>query len=31
MPEVTNELMFELLKHVHHEIGELRRDVSETN
>ena len=30
MPEVTNELMFELLKRVHHEIGELRQDVSET-
>ena len=29
MPEVTNELMFELLKRVHHEIGELRQDVSE--
>jgi hypothetical protein len=31
MPEVTNGLMFELLKRVHHEIGELRQDVSETN
>ncbi|MFC3322825.1 hypothetical protein [Mesorhizobium cantuariense] len=30
MPEVTNELMFELLKRVHHEIGELGQDVSET-
>ena len=30
MTEVTNELMFELLKRVHHEIGELRQDVSET-
>ena len=30
MAEVTNELMFELLKRVHHEIGELRQDVSET-
>jgi hypothetical protein len=30
MPEVTNGLMFELLKRVHHEIGELRQDVSET-
>ncbi|UCI17687.1 hypothetical protein FJ970_21585 [Mesorhizobium sp. B2-1-8] len=30
MPEVTIELMFELLKRVHHEIGELRQDVSET-
>jgi tRNA C32,U32 (ribose-2'-O)-methylase TrmJ len=30
MPEATNELMFELLKRVHHEIGELRQDVSET-
>ena len=30
MSEVTNELMFELLKRVHHEIGELRQDVSET-
>ncbi|RUW44337.1 MULTISPECIES: hypothetical protein [unclassified Mesorhizobium] len=30
MPEVTNELMYELLKRVHHEIGELRQDVSET-
>ncbi|MBZ9988404.1 hypothetical protein LB572_15000 [Mesorhizobium sp. BH1-1-5] len=29
MPEATNELMFELLKRVHHEIGELRQDVSE--
>ncbi|MEI9416939.1 hypothetical protein [Mesorhizobium sp. Cs1321R2N1] len=28
MPEVTNELMFELLKCVHHEIGELRQDVT---
>ena len=30
MSEVTNELMFELLKRVHHEIGVLRQDVSET-
>ena len=30
MSEVTNELTFELLKRVHHEIGELRQDVSET-
>lgn len=30
MAEPTNELMFELLKRVHHEIGELRQDVSET-
>lgn len=30
MSEVTNELMFELLKRVHHEISELRPDVSET-
>lgn len=30
MPEDTNELMFGLLKRVHHEIGELRQDVSET-
>ncbi|KQU79726.1 hypothetical protein ASD12_14020 [Mesorhizobium sp. Root102] len=30
MPEVTNELMFELMKRVHHEIAELRQDVSET-
>ncbi|QKC84220.1 hypothetical protein [Mesorhizobium sp. NZP2077] len=30
MSEVTNELMSELLKRVHHEIGELRQDVSET-
>ncbi|OHV88473.1 hypothetical protein [Mesorhizobium sp. ORS 3428] len=30
MPEATNELMFELLKRVHQEIGELRQDVSET-
>ena len=30
MPEVTNELMFELLQRVHHEIGELRQDGSET-
>ena len=30
MAEVTNDLMFELLKRVHHEIGELRQDVSET-
>ncbi|OHV66725.1 hypothetical protein LCM4577_28335 [Mesorhizobium sp. LCM 4577] len=29
MPEATNELMFELLKRIHHEIGELRQDVSE--
>ncbi|MGX8013923.1 hypothetical protein ACVDG8_035635 [Mesorhizobium sp. ORM8.1] len=30
MPEVTNELMYELLKRVHHQIGELCQDVSET-
>jgi hypothetical protein len=30
MSEVTNEVMFELLNGVHHEIGELRQDVSET-
>ena len=30
MSEVTNELMFELLKRVHHEIGELHQDFSET-
>ena len=30
MSEVTNELMFELLNGVHHEIGGLRQDVSET-
>ncbi|ESY72680.1 hypothetical protein NKJ90_04420 [Mesorhizobium sp. M0051] len=30
MPEVTNEPMYELLKRVHHEIGELRQDGSET-
>ena len=30
MAEATNELMFELLNRVHHEIGELRQDVSET-
>ena len=30
MSEVTNDLMFELVKRVHHEIGELRQDVSET-
>ena len=30
MAEVTDDLMFELLKRVHHEIGELRQDVSET-
>ncbi|WP_143748331.1 hypothetical protein [Mesorhizobium carmichaelinearum] len=30
MSEVTNELMFGLLKRVHHEIGEARQDVSET-
>ena len=30
MPEVTKELMFGLMKRVHHEIGELRQDVSET-
>jgi hypothetical protein len=30
MSEVTNELTFELLKRAHHEIGELRQDVSET-
>lgn len=30
MSGATSELMFELLKRVHHEIGELRQDVSET-
>lgn len=30
MAEVTNDRTFELLKRVHHEIGELRQDVSET-
>jgi hypothetical protein len=30
MTEVTNEVMFELLKRVHHDICELRQDVSET-
>ena len=30
MSEVTNELVFELLKRVHHEIGEVRQDVCET-
>ena len=30
MAEATNELIFELLKRVHHEIGELRQDVSGT-
>ncbi|WP_348524178.1 hypothetical protein [Mesorhizobium sp. LNHC229A00] len=30
MPEVTSELMFELLEPVRHDIGELRQDVSET-
>jgi hypothetical protein len=30
MTEVTKELMFELLKRVHHKIGELHQDVSET-
>lgn len=29
MAEVTNELMFELLKRMHHEQSELRQDVSE--
>ena len=29
MAEVTNELMYELLKRVHHDTGELRMDVSE--
>jgi hypothetical protein len=29
MTEVTKELMFELLKRVHHKIGELHQDVSE--
>ncbi|MET2827156.1 hypothetical protein [Mesorhizobium shangrilense] len=29
MSEVTNELMFELLKRVHDEIGELRQDGAE--
>lgn len=30
MSEVTNELLFELLKRVHHEIGAVRQDVCET-
>ncbi|WP_027154188.1 hypothetical protein [Mesorhizobium sp. WSM2561] len=29
MTEATNELMYELLKRVHHEVAELRQDVSE--
>ena len=29
MPEVTNELMYELMKRIHHEQSELRMDVSE--
>lgn len=29
MAEVTNELMFELLKRMHHELHELRQDASE--
>ncbi len=29
MAEVTNELMFELMKRVHHELHELRQDASE--
>jgi hypothetical protein len=29
MAEVTNELMFELMKRMHHELGELRMDVGE--
>lgn len=29
MSEVTNELMFELLKRVHHEVAELRQDDAE--
>lgn len=29
MAEVTNELMFELMKRMHHELHELRQDASE--
>lgn len=29
MAEVSNELMYELLKRMHHDISELRQDVSE--
>ncbi|RUM98065.1 hypothetical protein EET67_10700 [Pseudaminobacter arsenicus] len=29
MTEVTNDLMYELMKRMHHEISELRQDVSE--
>ena len=29
MAEVTNELMFELLKRVHHDLGEVRQDIGE--
>jgi hypothetical protein len=29
MPEVTNELMFELLKRIDHQLGELSQDFSE--
>lgn len=29
MAEVSNELMYELLKRVHHEMSELKQDVSE--
>jgi len=29
MAEVTNELMYELLKRMHHDMSELRMDVSE--
>ncbi len=29
MAEVTNELMYELMKRMHHELSELRMDVSE--
>ena len=29
MTEVTNDLMYELMKRTHHEISELRQDVSE--
>ncbi|MBX3567598.1 MAG: hypothetical protein KF914_06040 [Rhizobiaceae bacterium] len=29
MPEVTNELMYELMKRMHHDLSELRMDVGE--
>jgi len=29
MPEVTNELMYELMKRMHHELSEVRQDVGE--